>query len=242
MPGKAIKKDDLKGLCKLFGLAVTGTKPVLQDRIKLTVDKARRVSNIMAIDIGHVNLAFAHIRIDGAKTCVKEWDLIKPDLPVEFSLHKFVDGCRRILTEKIIDPKIEAYCIERQSWRKIGPSNSIPHSILRSISMEIIMFSLLAERIGSSTVLESVSPRAVAECFDLRSGCATLKYQDKKKRTISLVDSWIQGNEIYIPQRLEEMYKQSTKKDDLCDALIMARAYAKWNQNLAKYVEGSKIG
>ena len=141
-----------------------------------------------------------------------------------------------MLSSKIYDDKVDAYCIERQSWRKIGPSMTIPHSILRAVAVETIMFSLLKEKTSLPTLIESISPRAVAECFDLRSETTT-KYTDKKKRAICLVDNWINNGTIDISSGLIERYQQSPKKDDLSDALIMATAYAKWNHNLLKFIK-----
>ena len=186
-------------------------------------------------------MAFAHINIEDSRLKVQDWNLIKPELPTEFSLEKFVHECQDILQNRLYNPNIDAYCIERQSWRRIGPSNTIPHSILRAISVETIIFALLAERTRSNSLIESISARAVAECFDMRSDSSTLKYQDKKKRAVGLVETWIAEKTIDFPSKVLEMYQASAKKDDLCDALIMATAYAKWNQNSLDFIANNPV-
>ncbi|KAJ3321768.1 hypothetical protein HDV06_003917 [Boothiomyces sp. JEL0866] len=212
-----LKKPQLTNLCLTFGLPITGTRQTLIDQI-LQQSKAVNIpKNIIAIDVGTTNIGYVHIESQPLR--IIEWKLIDPRFPKCFDIVKY----SQILNDVI--PKSDAqYIIEKQSYR-LGAR--IPYAILKTNSIEAILSGLFVNQV------ESIPPQLISKFFDLPKS----DYKQKKKKTVQLVSDWIENQKFEISVNHVQLFRDTKKKDDLSDCLLLAYAYHQWKLNIIEFTE-----
>ncbi|KAI8927263.1 ribonuclease H-like domain-containing protein [Entophlyctis helioformis] len=177
-----LKNDELKGICKSFGLPSSGVKADLAGRLQSHLHQAstsRPTASLLAVDIGTSNLGFVRLRSSSSSSMhqppellepptITDWGLLEPDLPKSFDPLAYAQEISRLLDTRLYDDALDTVVIERQSWRPLGVRMSVPHAILRTTAFEAMLTGMLAER-GKRQDLRiySVLPAAVAETLDL---------------------------------------------------------------------------
>jgi hypothetical protein len=226
-----LKKVELGNLCRRFGLTQVGNKSVLVDRIATHVHHVQRLNfpaRLIAIDVGTVNLGYALLEFDLYKTKLLDWKLLCPEMPKEYNVQKYAMQCRSILDNGLFRPDVGLYLIERQSWRSLGPRQSIPHAIIKSTIFESLLMGMLMERGNHQVVVDSILPGLVSDFIEFAPKEKTNRYKSKKEFGVAKATEWIESNSIESTPALKEYFYKSKKRDDLSDSLLLGLAYTHW--------------
>ena len=162
-------KMELLKLCDQFGISgfKSSNKPIVLQAIKDYLNKVATTnapSEIVAIDVGFVNLAFCHLHVDFKNLVkpvikVKDWGLLNPQMPNVYNVQQYSEQCRSLLDHGLFKKDADLYLIERQSWRPMGFNSSVPQTIIKLSAFEAILMGTLLERGAAFGIkAESISP------------------------------------------------------------------------------------
>lgn len=229
-----LKKPQISGLCKQFGINNTGSKPELATRITdhlKFINTLKLPIDIVSIDVGYVNLGYTHLKVNKTDVELLDWGLLNPQMPVEHNIKKCAVQAQKIV-DFVYKPRA-LYCIERQSLRSLGFNKSVPFTIIRNAVFEALLVGMILERGSPTSKVDSVLPGAVSTHF----GISTNKYSDKKKAGVALVQSWLnEKNKFGFDSRFQSMFLESKKQDDLSDSLMLGIAYSDWIRASKEYI------
>jgi hypothetical protein len=149
-------RTELLKLCDQFGITgfKAATKPIIlkavKDRLD-TVANCKMPTEIVAIDVGFVHMAFCHLKVDFGNLInpvikVKDWRLLNPQMPSSYNVQQYSEQCRLLLTDGLFKKDVELYLVERQTWRPMGSNRSVPQTIIKLAAFEAILMGTLLER------------------------------------------------------------------------------------------------
>jgi hypothetical protein len=164
-----LNRVELLKLCDQFGIAgfKSSTKPIVFKAVKDRLDMVNNTATpteIVAIDVGFVNLAFCHLKVDFRNLMepgitIKDWGLLNPQMPSAYNVQQYSEQCRLLLDNGLFKETAKLYLIERQSWRPMGFNRSVPQTIIKLSAFEAILMGTLLERGAPLGIkAESISP------------------------------------------------------------------------------------
>jgi hypothetical protein len=68
---------------------------------------------------------------------------------------------------------------------------------------------------------------------------ASRKYANKKNAGIVLVQDWLESNHVKCPSKFKRMLESSTKKDDLCDSMMIGVSWVQMMANAKRFIAES---
>ncbi|KAI7865373.1 ribonuclease H-like domain-containing protein [Spinellus fusiger] len=246
------KGAQLKDMAGNSGLAKSGTKPVLVDRLlqyykgivlENTVqghyDRSRVVSeSVLSFDLGYRNLAFCHLKGND----IVRWSRVDLALP---SFHPSVTApLVRQFVQQHLQPwihEVQAVIIEQQRYRS-GGAHTVLESTIRVNSIEAMLWYALGEmELPPTCSMEPVLRASVeatwAESMDLYVPLCVANTLKKKKAGVMVVDGWLKDLVLNCPEDLWEQYDGEKKKDDMCDSLLQAKAWYQWRKYTASEID-----
>ena len=233
----SFSRQKLMETCRLAGLSVSGTKAQMAQNLLLKwsdLDRAPLTRRVVAIDLGLRNLGYICADTHADKVHVKEWESLDMELPTRYDPLAYATACKNKLLDRVLAAEPTDILIEEQSWRSVaGHGLLIPQTILKLRSLESLLIGMLLVRIPGDCRLSSISPKTVSETLIPSNTDKSIpRYQFKKKASVALVSNWIDSNQVSLSKNALANYQKASKRDDLCDCLLMVQSWVRWNQNL----------
>ena len=201
---------------------MSGKKEDLYERILHHCRSFRPLPKYLtSIDLGISHLALATFKTT-KKPEIIQWKLLKPDVPADYDVDGFAQGCHQLL--KQFDFQDHLFLLERQSFRPLGFSRIIPITIIKHVAFEAHLYSQLFQK----TTVHSIQPRAISKYFELSP--EGYNYTMKKKLATDLVTNLIE-RKVECPPILLDNFQKAHKKDDLADCILLGLAYLEWHRN-----------
>ncbi|KAG2182494.1 hypothetical protein INT43_007425 [Umbelopsis isabellina] len=244
------KASQLKMEAALTGVAVSGTKKELIERIVLhydtvllddTVTKTYTAvpESVISIDMGYRNLAFAHV---SREQKVLRWCRVDLDIDNHHPSQSASTVTRFVRDQllKGIPPSSTdcAIVIEKQRFRSMGGFSVLEHT-LRVNMVEAMLWSALQCMTDPNMIKEAVSPVAVEKYWsDIKGYCSDdNQLSSKKKRSELLVAKLLSSNYIDCNPELLNMFASEKKKDDLSDSMLQGLAWLDWRKYTQKNIQ-----
>ncbi|ORZ02383.1 ribonuclease H-like domain-containing protein [Syncephalastrum racemosum] len=254
------KSMQLQSIAKECGIASSGTKQAVKDRILNHVCRALSIADqdnivpasVVSIDLGFKNLGIVHISADRT---ILSWD--RHDFCLEENeFHPSVSAPKilQFVRSKIqtLGP-VDAFIIEQQRWRQSGGSAVLENTIRVNSIESMLWIALYGLNNSHSCWMEPVSGQAVAqtwrpvyqELFGLppasasKTVTAAAAYYRKKKACTKLVHHWIHHDQViqFARPDIRSRFLNETKQDDMSDCLLQAIAWLQWREKIQYYVD-----
>lgn len=172
-----LKAKDLKRLCSLLGLNISGNKPTLLAQLSSIPTTPVTPARILSIDMGIRNLAYCIVDATTTPPTVEKWTRtavpLFPTLTAvgagAVSLRAYAEATHTLATSMLTDfGPLSHILIERQRWRSGGASSVLQWTI-RVNTLEAMLHSALytmqAAGRWSEGRFESVDPGRVARLW-----------------------------------------------------------------------------
>lgn len=178
---------------------------------------------IISFDVGIKNLAYVVIECDESQFNIVDWDIIC-----------LVDDKQKCNTINLIDlgKKILEHFSKRFSdmdLDKIIIENQIGNNAIRMKCVQGMMAQWFIDNNFENVEFVSSSHKLnyIANLCDVKNIFKNLKYAQKKKMAINIIKSFLTNNENYFDERIQNLFMNSKKKDDLADCFLQAYYYIK---------------